>query len=536
MTFAAFLQPIAALCASPQDNLSTPQEQQDQQRQQQPQRQQGEQRQQGRGEGGREGNREGGQRRPGQQGGQQGGQRKGGGGGSGLGGYEKPPSPANDVPQRPYDILLGRPTDSSITIRLLPFEQGQGAIRYAASTNPESSLQTKPIDFQPQTPLNIELSGLQPNTRYNYHWEYRTSPDTPLQRSAEFSFHTQRSAGEPFTFTVTSDSHLDENSSGEVYLRTLANAAADQPDFHLELGDTFMTGKYKKPEFSYGHYLSQRYYMGSICHSVPLYFVLGNHDGESVARGDTLWATSIRKALFPNPTPNTFYSGNEEPWKEVGALDNYYAWQWGDALFITLDPYRYTTERPRRGENNTQGNWFWTLGENQYKWLEQVLASSKAKYRFVFIHHLVGGADQNNRGGIEAAPYWEWGGKNTNGIDEFHKYRPNWKKPIHQLLVENGVQIVFHGHDHFFAKQDLDGIVYQEVPQPSHARVGNTRTAAEYGYLSGEIQPSSGHIRIRVSPDSSRVDYVRSYLPKDENNNRQNAEISYSYQVTPTSK
>jgi hypothetical protein len=39
--------------------------------------------------------------------------------------------------------------------------------------------------------------------------------------------------------------------------------------------------------------------------------------------------------------------------------------------------------------------------------------------------------------------------------------------PIHQLLVRNKVAAVFHGHDHLFAKQDLDGIVYQEVPQPS---------------------------------------------------------------------
>jgi hypothetical protein len=36
--------------------------------------------------------------------------------------------------------------------------------------------------------------------------------------------------------------------------------------------------------------------------------------------------------------------------------------------------------------------------------------------------------------------------------------------PIHQLLLENHVTTVFHGHDHLFAKQELDGIIYQEVP------------------------------------------------------------------------
>ncbi|MFN5185293.1 MAG: hypothetical protein ACK5GD_05850 [Planctomycetota bacterium] len=123
--------------------------------------------------------------------------------------------------------------------------------------------------------------------------------------------------------------------------------------------------------------------------------------------------------------------------------------------------------------------------------------------------------------------------KSADGKYEVDKYRPGWEKPIHQLLIDHGVQIVFHGHDHIFAKQDLDGIVYQEVPQPSHSRLGNTRTAAEYGYLSGEIQPSSGHIRIRVSPEQSRVDYVRSYLPKDEDARRRNGEVSYTYEVHP---
>lgn len=477
----------------------------------------------------------------GQQGGQQGGQRGGpkGGGGSGLGGYEKPPSPANDVPTRPFDLVLGRPTDVSITLRVMPFENGQGRVCYGVEkNNPDASDTSKRqttvwTKFQKDVPLTIELTGLSPNTRYSYTWEYQADGASKSIETPLYTFHTQRATGSSYVFTVTSDSHLDENSSGDVYLRTLANVLADQSDFHLELGDTFMTGKYKQPQFSYGHYLSQRYYLGSACHSVPFYLVLGNHDGESPARGDTIWATKTRKALFPNPSPNAFYSGNPDELGPLGTLDDYYAWQWGDALLIALDPYRYTLDRPRRGENNEKGNWFWTLGEKQYRWLQKTLKESNAKYKFVFIHHLVGGADQNNRGGSEAAPFWEWGGKSADGKFDFGKYRPGWEKPIHQLLIDHGVQIVFHGHDHIFAKQDLDGIVYQEVPQPSHSRIGNTRTAAEYGYLSGEIQPSSGHLRIRVAPDQSRVDYVRSYLPKDEDARRRNGEVSYTYEVHP---
>ena len=130
---------------------------------------------------------------------------------------------------------------------------------------------------------------------------------------------------------------------------------------------------------------------------------------------------------------------------------------------------------------------------------------------------------------------WEWGGNNLEGKYEFDTYRKNWGKPIHQLLVDARVSVVFHGHDHFFAKQELDGIVYQEVPQPSHARVGNTRSAAEYGYLMGDFQPSSGYVRVRVESDQVRVDYVRTFV--GDRDAQRNGEVSYSYVITPnTSK
>lgn len=68
------------------------------------------------------------------------------------------------------------------------------------------------------------------------------------------------------------------------------------------------------------------------------------------------------------------------------------------------------------------------------------------------------------------------------------------------MLVDHGVSVVFNGHDHMFIKQDLDGIVYQLVPQPGHPRSG-VKSAKEYGYLSGEVQGSSGHVRVRVNGD-----------------------------------
>lgn len=77
---------------------------------------------------------------------------------------------------------------------------------------------------------------------------------------------------------------------------SFARALAAQPDFHIDPGDTFMTG--------------QRYYFGLI---------------------------SQRKRCFHNPRPDGFYSGNAAQDPVDGLLENYYAWEWGDGLFIVAD-------------------------------------------------------------------------------------------------------------------------------------------------------------------------------------------------------
>ena len=122
------------------------------------------------------------------------------------------------------------------------------------------------------------------------------------------------------------------------------------------------------------------------------------------------------------------------------------------------------------------------------------------------------------------------GQNELDGTKTFAQHRPGWQLPIHDLLVKHDVSIVFHGHDHLYAKEEMDGIIYQAVPQPGHPRFGNVRSAEEYGYH-GEVISSSGHLRISVSADTARVDYVRAYLPKDETVRRTNGEISASYFV-----
>ncbi len=447
------------------------------------------------------------------------------------------------APKHAFDYLLVRPTDSSIGISVYAYEPIECYATFGLSADEQQS-QTKPISLKADDASVINLTGLQPNTCYHYTLHVKQGKSTtdsaePGAKQSGWSsepsasFQTARARDATWTFTVQSDSHLDQATRLAMYQKTLDNVIADKPDFHVDVGDTFMTDKYEEYQASLPQYFAQRYILSRVAHRSPILLVPGNHDGERLDRYDgTLdcmpaWSNLTRKKLFPNPFPNTFYTGNKTPAKGLGLLENYFAFEWGQALIVGLDPFWYTGKRSR---NRTDGNWVRTLGEEQFRWLEQTLARSKASYKFVFIHHLVGGLDDSARGGSEAAELFEWGGKNKEGVDEFAERRKGWSMPIHQLLVKHGVDVVFHGHDHFYAKQDLDSVVYLMVPQPGNANSGRLRNVDEYGYLRGTFLPPSGHIRVTITPIQANVEYIRASL---SDGSIKNATVGHSFSIAP---
>ena len=81
---------------------------------------------------------------------------------------------------------------------------------------------------------------------------------------------------------------------------------------------------------------------------------------------------------------------------------------------------------------------------------------------------------------------------------------------MHQLLARNRVAAVFRAHDNFYARQELDGIVYLMVPQPSFAGDDRIRDLQNYGYKQGVFRGNSGHVRVTVSPEKVITEYVKS--------------------------
>ena len=338
-------------------------------------------------------------------------------------------STCSTVPAHPVDLILGRPTRDSVTVSVLAYDKMEGYIAYGVQPGDYSG-KTSTCAFEKGTPLELIIGSLRPDTEYFYRLQSRTDASASFNAGPEHTFRTQRPPGSTFAYTVTADSHLDAQTDCELYKQTLANALADHPDFHIDLGDTFMSEKHASRDDAAREYLAQRYYFGLIGHSVPLFLVLGNHDGEEgrwlngTADNLGIWSNTMRKRYFPNPVPDGFYTGNATKDGAAGLLQDYYAWEWGDALFVALDPFWFTLRQRGRDDN-----WTRTLGEGQYKWLNRTLERSKAKFKFVFIHNLVGGLDKDARGGSEVAGFYEWGGRNADGTEGFAKKRPGWPAP-----------------------------------------------------------------------------------------------------------
>lgn len=314
-------------------------------------------------------------------------------------------------------------------------------------------------------------------------------------------------------------------------------------------------------------YLTHRQWLEAIGPSVPLFLVNGNHEQAAAYLLDgsltnpAVLAGSARVKYFPLPAPDGFYTGDKVEIEGVGLLRDYYAWEWGNALFVVLDPYWHSknpvdnvagdtagnttsasssdtstaTKKPKNQKNNqaatgaggtgsgkTSNQWEIGIGDEQYFWLKETLEKSSATFKFVFAHHVMG----TGRGAIEISENYEWGGKDPKGVTTFKEQRPNWELPIHDLMVKNNVAIFFQGHDHIFVTQERDGLIYQALPNPADDTFSMFNESA---YKSGVKAPNSGHIRVSVSSSETKVEYFLAARKGDSG--RKNLQLAHSYTV-----
>jgi len=339
------------------------------------------------------------------------------------------------------------------------------------------------------------ITGLRQGVSYEYQIVDGRADGTP---SVLYSGRavTQRAPGTPFGFALISDTHIGSdlaysNQGDETVLGAVSRElGASAPDFVINLGDLLDFHEFgfnqPPPDASVARsaYLNYREAFGQPLGTFSHFGVIGNWDGEngSFTAEEITRSRSQRLLYVPGPDTTTYPEGS-------GPARDYYAFSWGDALFVVLNVMSYTTaELLLTSASGSPEEW--TLGHEQLAWLERTLRSAQAKWRFLFIHHAVGGA-----AGDEADSIYGRGGGRAAHVGEQAK--------VHQLMLDYGVQVFFYGHDHVFTDMVVDGIHYSD---PGNAGAIWTFDGAQTGYT--QYWEQSGWTRVDVTPDDVHVQFL----------------------------
>lgn len=232
-----------------------------------------------------------------------------------------------------------------------------------------------------------KIDGLRPGTAYFYEIEATDTAGATI-RSGISTFATARSDAQAYAFAVIADTE------GRPHINNrIAKLAWDErPDFALHLGDITDDGVTEnKYEWNYEYFTG----MGQLLERIPFFPVPGN--GED----DRYWYE--RYHALPDTT-------------------GYYRFVYGDAEFFMLDTNRPADLRP---------------GGKQYRWLEEALKASTARWKFVAHHHAIYSADDDDYGD-------SWEGPAALGDTELQQLAP--------LYERYRVDVVFYGHLHTYQR------------------------------------------------------------------------------------
>ncbi len=271
-------------------------------------------------------------------------------------------------------------TRESMTVCWRNSGEFAGIVRWGETANCENESPTgTKAEFQ-----QVKLEGLKPETQYFYMVETKDADENPIASEVS-TFQTASNPETPFSFAVISDTQHNPSVSGPI----AEMAWAKRPNFMLHAGDLVDKGKMSDDWidefFASMHPLISR---------VPFYPVLGNHEQNAKNYFDYM--------ALPDP-------------------EYYYQFSYGNTDFFMIDSNRKVDAE-----------------SEQYKWLDEALAKSKATWKFVCHHHPPYSSDENDYGDL-----WKTN-KSTRGDTRVRALVP--------LYDKHNVDIVWNGHIHSYER------------------------------------------------------------------------------------
>lgn len=461
--------------------------------------------------------------------------------------------------------LLVHPRPDGVDLTLVPAVDAELFVEYGVRGGPPRRSAERSVTAG--TPVRFALRDLPPDAEIGYRVVARP-PGGEWTPRAPQAFRTLAGPGEPVTFGISADSHayavwtrytckpVPDVAGYERLVRTLDRMGADAAlDFVVVGGDDVMThcnagckacdvdgvfaGEWEAKTLEQVRLRYRKTWgpelFGRVGRTKPLFYVLGNHDGEagygtnpcdghSPALLD--WSEQTRLEYFPHPRAG-----------EGGAQDGlYHSVVTGDVLLVFLDVMRFTPTLP----SDANG---WTLGQAQTDWFIDQVMRAPQPYKFVFLEHLVGGVTSNfscghyGRGSLRST---ETGEPDAPFLGE--------QALVQEVLRRAGVQVVFLFHDHVAAvgeKVGLDGagqgVVYATCGQigsnvPPWSEEGWYRKTMDFdGDGTAEFLTDTtgttkrGYFRVSVDAEAALVEYVGTVLDDPA----LDGEVVFSFEVTP---
>jgi hypothetical protein len=447
---------------------------------------------------------------------------------TGCGGGQEPASGALDLLECSEAIF--RPSEQGATLHWVGSEPFLARVRWG--------LDGEDLEFSAELASDgateFELSRCTPSSRIFVELALRRSRTDPYLVRPLRTFRTRAAAGTEFRVGLIADTHVNalalHPGARENLDSTVARCLADDLDFVVFLGDEAGVHFYgdstenMNAKTAVARWRLWRQTYTPLLEQVPGFMALGNHEGEAGYYAELKtpsgplflqrWGTAARLRYLLNPTGETYSEGGEsvDPGEP---LQNYFAWTWGDALFIVLDVQRYTTGQPLLAQPDAPASEVrlavedWTLGAEQLAWLEKTLKESKARHKLLFAHHLVGGWDYDLEGLDREAPY-------KYGRGGARYARAGQQALICDLMVRHGARFFFYGHDHIFAHQAAESVEFiccgrPSFLQPRWWRAPGWREA--YGRFKDKSARSFlatvGYTRLTLSPERVVIEYIR---------------------------
>lgn len=229
-----------------------------------------------------------------------------------------------------------------------------------------------PVSDGPGRSFKSVIKGLSPNTRYHY----KVTVDGKTDPAWAGSFKTAPAAGKPAAFRLALTSCMKIGKAQASWFLLLAQ----QPDFHLTVGDTHYADT-TDPAVQLKHHVAYRRKpeFATVLRNIPTYAIWDDHDygpnnsdgtskgkEQSLAGWKQVWANP---ALGTPDTPGAFFKFSH-----------------GDVDFFMVDSryHRSPDEAPDDDQKRM-------LGDAQFAWLLDGLRGSQARFKVIVsgstLHH-----------------------------------------------------------------------------------------------------------------------------------------------------